>query len=144
MPEKILQPAVTNLIEGLCLVFLATFNGGVAALEILSDGDWSKINGPHGGLFLAVCAVIVLWGRSVMKERNEDKRRTKEEDAREPRNADLLTALKEANDSNKELTSMCITAIERQTSATVAFNSTIQHHTNFICEKIEGLKPTNH
>ena len=74
-----------------------------------------------------------------MKEKNEDKRRTKEEDAREARNGELLKALHKADESNKELTSKCITAIEKQTAATVAFDKTVQHHTTFICEKIEGL-----
>lgn len=145
MPQRLLQPAFTNTVEGLVLTFLATFNGGVAALQMISDGDWTRINGPHGVSFLAVCAVIILWSRSIVKERNEDKRRTREEIAREARNAELLTALKAADKSNKDLTERCIQAIERQTAATVAFNSTIQHHTSFICEKIEeSRKPAHH
>lgn len=140
MPHRLLAPAFTNLVEGLVLTFLAAFNGGVAALEMISDGDWTRINGPNGVACIAVVAVIVLWSRSVVKERNEDKRRTREEIAREARNAELLTALKDADESNKCLTKQCIEVIERQTSATVAFDKTIQHHTNFICGKIEGIR----
>lgn len=140
MPHRLLQPAFTNLVEGLVLTFLATFNGTVALLEMISEGDWTRINGPHGVAFIAVCAVIVLWLRSVTKEKNEDKRRTREEMSREARNAELLAALKESNESNKSLTVESIVAQGKSAQAIGRMERTIQHQTNELCERLERIE----
>lgn len=127
-------------IEGGVLGAIAAYQGTAAALGIISDGDWSRIVGSHGALFLAVVAVALLWSRSLLKERNEDRRRTHEEAASEARSTALLAALTDANESNKALTVESIRAQGKATEAINRMNSTIQNQTVTLCERLERIE----
>lgn len=98
------------ILEGFLLALIACYKGGIIVGLIISDTDWSKITGPHGVAFLAVIAVIVLWGNGLRRERNEELRRSNEEIRREKRHAETIAMQRENSDKLIALTAKSIKA----------------------------------
>lgn len=119
MPHRIhfLSSSISGLIEGLLLVTIALANGAQYVAAVITEADWLKITGPHGFLFGAIIAILVLWNAGRVREKNETKRRDREEESREKRHAELVATNKENAESLKALT---VEGIRAQAKATAA------------------------
>ncbi len=96
MPLRYIAQSQTfqNIVEGSILSMLSVF-------AIISETDWQRVTGPHGVAFVAIAAVIVLWGSGIRdknrlrketeaRENREEERRIREEANREKRHAESL------------------------------------------------------
>ena len=137
IPRILTSQHTQDVIQGILWGMLALYNGASALLAVITEADWNRALGPHGVAFLAVIAVVVLWGNGIATRKAEDKRRAEEIASANASRAELLSALKESIDGNHELTKQCIKAIEKQTAATIAMEKTMQSHTVFLADKIE-------
>ena len=82
------HPAITHLIEGSSLMFLAILNGTVAITEAFSEADWAKLTGTNGVIFVLAIVGLGFWGKAMKDEKN----RIKEDEAKERRHAEALEA----------------------------------------------------
>lgn len=130
-----MSTAINNTLEGLLLASITALNGAQYFLGMLSETDWLKITGPHGFLFGAVIAVLVLWNSGRVREKNETARREKEELAREARHAELVATNKENAESLKALTVESIKAQGKATHAVETMDRNIQRLTNELAER---------
>lgn len=128
MPLRLLAAVPQSFVQLAEAVFLGAafgWNTFWFHAALISDADWSKITGPHGVAFIAVCAVIVLWSNKMLSDRNrakelaahdrtrakelaehdikEDKRREQEEINKEKRHAESLAAAQKYAESVQAL-----------------------------------------
>lgn len=91
------------MIEAIILGLALGYNGAKYMADLISEGDWGKMTGPHGGMFLLAIAVAALWFNKISSDKSrakelaileekEDARRLAEEAARELRHAESLKA----------------------------------------------------
>jgi hypothetical protein len=111
------------MIDGIAL-------SGLSFLAIISETDWSRITGPHGVAFVAIAAVIVLWASGIRKDKREDERRTKEENAREGRHSESIAIQKDNAEKLVALTVENIKACGHVTQAIHSMDRTIQQLTH--------------
>jgi hypothetical protein len=65
------HPVALSLVELAALAGLALIHGTIAIADAISEADWSKLTGPHSGVFvLAMVALAMAWkSREDTKER---------------------------------------------------------------------------
>jgi len=135
MPPRLTDIAI-HAAEGIALGLLALYNGTRYVAGLISDEDWQKITGPHGVAFLAVTACIVLWLNGLRREKIEEKRRSREEAAREARHAENIAVQREAKDEVKALVVECVKSNAMVTAAITSIDKNNQRLT----VEIENLK----
>lgn len=92
-----------HAIEAILLGLAVGYHGARYLGTLISEGDWQKMTGPHGGMFLLAIAVVALWLNKVsgdkarakaiaIQDEKEDKRRLEEEANKEKRHAETLAA----------------------------------------------------
>lgn len=129
MPHRLfvhLDTAVSQFIEGTILLLAGIGTGCNYLIAILSEEDWSKLTGPHGVAFLAVIAVIVLWGNGIRREKQEEKRRVDEEIRRERRHTETLNLQRENSNKLIELTGESIKSNAYVTAAITALTKELE------------------
>jgi flagellar biosynthesis component FlhA len=132
MPLRYITQSQTfqYLTEGTSLFFLSVF-------AFVTETDWQRITGPHGVAFVAIAAVIVLWGSGIRdkallrketeeREIREEKRREKEESAREARHAESIKLQRENAEKLIGITVENIKAAGHVTQAINSMDRTIQ------------------
>ena len=105
MPHRLfdLPPVFAHMIEAILLGLALGVNGASYVAELITEGDWQKMTGPHGGMFLLAIAVIALWLNKISddkarakaiasQEAKEDARRQEEELNKEKRHAETIAA----------------------------------------------------
>lgn len=138
MPHRIapfLTSHLVNVIEGAFLCVLAVFNGARMVLASIPENDWSKISGPNGVAFVAVIAVIVLWGtflRFQFLARKDAKEREIKEDAR---HTETIRFHRENTDRLLGITVESIKSQGIATMAVKAMDSNIQRLTVEMMER---------
>ena len=141
MPHRIISSIhAHDVLQGVLWSFLAAYNGAMYFIGLISDADWNRMTGPHGVAFIAVAAVIVLWANGLRKEKAEDRRRDREEQAREARNNQIIAALDQATQTNHELTVDSIRQQGLTAQAIGRMDNTIKRHHIEICEKLEKIE----
>lgn len=116
MPHRLhdMTSFLVHAIEAVILGIALGWNWFCYQAAIISDEDWSKITGPHGVAFIAVCAVVVLWFNKLTGEKSrskelaaqmerEDERREAEERNKEKRHEENLAASREYAEGMKAL-----------------------------------------
>ena len=111
---------MNHLLEGTMIGILAVWTGTRTLASAISEGDWMKIKGPEGALFLSVVIIIVLWNAGRVREKNENTRRENEEKKRDDRHKEQLALQK---DNADKLIQLNVESILAQGKATQAINS---------------------
>lgn len=133
---------MATVIEGAMLGLLGTWSGIMAVSEAISEKDWQKIKGPEGALFLCVIIILTLWNSGRVREKNENKRREKEEAAREARHAENLKHQRENAEKLMDLTAESIKAHGMSVEAIKSMDRTMMILTEELkerpCQKLKA------
>lgn len=140
IPKIVTSHHFQEVCQGALLTFLALYNGAAAVVGVITETDWNRMTGPHGVAFIAVIAVIGLWVDRKVEKRGEQKRRDKEDEAKEKRNQDLIDALKQLTESNHGLTERAITTIAESKAAIITLDRNIQRLTIEVSDKIPNRR----
>lgn len=90
-------PPVTTITDAVAVLGLST----MGFIETITKDD---LTGPHALLLAALAVIVVLWRNAGVREKNEEKRRTRAEEANERRHKETLDLQKENSASLQKLT----------------------------------------
>lgn len=120
MPDRIIThtlPFLAYAVEALLLGAIGGYKLTQAIILGITEQDWTRLLGPQGFTVGLILAVIVLWGNGLMREKNENKRREKEEAKREARHVETIGLQRENSDKLMALTVESIKAQGMSASA---------------------------
>ena len=122
------------------LASLAVYSGVNAIASIISSEDWDKITGPHGLVFVLICALIVVWTKSV-KDDNARERRHREVIAVQEEHFKALLKLNEKTSSDLRILTVAATKAQlTSANAVVSMEKTITKLSEDISESCQITK----
>ena len=150
-------PNLSFVLEGITLAGLAAWQGGQAVAVAISEQDWQKAFGPNGVAFVAVIAVVVLWGAlltfihrskkdSELRRKEELEARANEDAARERRHKEIMDLQNKNGSDLKDLTAESIKANMRGTFAVETLAKNLQALTCDLADRpcqAAAFKPTS-